>query len=157
MTGVPANGVRIRRSYSFVNPPVELTVADPVTVNPPRRGAARPATATASAAPASSSSAPVEGATGPLTLGEVAPVITAHATDLSACYATALRSARTAAGNANLAVTVGGDGAVSAAQLQSETPALVTMNDCAGTAARAWHFRASGTGATIHVPLVFAR
>jgi hypothetical protein len=157
MTGVPANGVRIRRSYSFVNPPVELTVADPITVNPPRRGAPARSAAMAGSAAASSSSAPVEGATGPLTLGEITPVLTAHASDLSACYATALRSARGAAGSATLVVTVGGDGAVSAAQLQSDTPALASMNECAGTAARAWHFRASGTGATIHVPLAFAR
>jgi hypothetical protein len=31
------------------------------------------------------------------------------------------------------------------------------MNDCIGAALRPLHFRASGTGATVHVPLIFAR
>jgi hypothetical protein len=159
MTDVPSNGVRIRRSYSFVNPPVEITVSDPVVVNAPHRSApARAPTAAASAAPTSGSSAPpVEGDTGPLTQAEVTPFFAAHTPDLATCYATALRTARTAAGNATLDLTVGGDGAVSAAQLQSDAPALASMNECVATAARAWHFRASGTGATIHVPLAFAR
>ena len=154
MTGVPANGVRIRRSYSFVNPAVELTVADPITVNPPRRSTARTAAAaTASASP----SGPPEGATGPLTLAEVTPFVTTHAADLSACYATALRTARTASGAATFVLTVGGGGAVSQSAFQSEVPALATMSDCAMAAAHAWHFRASGTGATVHVSLAFAR
>jgi len=150
--------MRIRRSYSFVNPAIELTVAAPITVNPPRRvPAGRHPADVASAAPSAASSSPPEGATGPLTAAELASALESHVAELGACYATALRAARTAAGAAALNLTIGGDGAVSAAEFTSEVAGLATMHDCVGATMRAARFRASGTGATVHVPVMFAR
>ncbi|MEI8255216.1 MAG: hypothetical protein WCJ30_06030 [Deltaproteobacteria bacterium] len=158
VANVPPAGLRIRRSYSFVNPPIELSVAAPLAITPPRRApAARRGAAAASAAPSAAPTGPAEGATGPLTVAELTPALEAHTGELAVCYATALRTARTAAGAATLNLTVGGDGVVTAAELTSEAPAVAAMSECVGTAMRAIHLRASGTGATVHVPVTYAR
>ena len=153
----PAAGLRIHRSYSFVNPPLELTLATPITVSPPVHVAAGHHSAVASAAPSAAPSGPAEGATGPLTLAELSSALAAHGAELSTCYATALRTAHTAAGAGSLVLTLGGDGTVSAAEFTSEAAAVASMHECIGTAMRAVRFRSSGTGATVHVPMVFAR
>ncbi len=159
VTNVPAAGLRIRRSYSFVNPAVELSIAAPLAITPPRPAppAGRRRAAAASPPPSAAPSGPPEGATGPLTVAELTAALEGHTTELSTCYATALRTARTAAGTATLNLTVGGDGAVTAAELTSEAPAVAAMSECVGTAMRAIHLRASGTGATVHVPVTYAR
>lgn len=138
--------MRIRRSYSFVNPPVDITVSSPLTVTA-RRPGRRPVTTT----PTSNT------ATGLLTETEITNAVGEHVTELQNCYATLLRTARTASGNATLQFTIHGDGQVSEASLSDTTPPLDGMNQCITDAVRTWRFRATGTGARVRYPLQFTR
>jgi hypothetical protein len=144
LTNPPPQGMRIRRSYSFVNPPVEITVATPLAITSRRPRRAAPAT-------------PAEAPTGVLREAEVVAVLTDHAGDLQTCYANLLRTVRNAAGSATLTFTVSGEGAVTEAALADAQPPLDGMRDCIVAAVRALRFRGTGTAANVRYPLTFAR
>ncbi|MBL8679056.1 MAG: hypothetical protein JNK05_07810 [Myxococcales bacterium] len=143
-TGMPATGGVVRRSYSFVNPPIELTIAQPLEVR------SRPAAAAAAAASA-------EAAHGVLTDAEVRNQLSVALPAMQACYATALRRARTAAGAGDMRVTLRPNGEVEAAAWSSSVEPIALMGDCLGAAVRAQRFRNSGTGATVRASVTFAR
>ncbi len=145
---IPAFGAVIRRTYTFVNPPVEVRLAQPLRVQAPARNA-RPAEAPQPAAAAA--------ARGVLAEAEVAPQLTLAIPALQACYATTLRRAARAAGDGELRVTVQPNGEVQSSTWRATVEPIALMGDCLGTAVRAVRFRNSGTGATIVATLQFAR
>jgi hypothetical protein len=145
---IPAFGAVIRRTYNFVNPPVEVRLAQPMRVQAPARNA-RPAEAPQPAAAAA--------ARGVLSEAEVAPQLTLAIPALQACYATTLRRAARAAGDGELRVTVQPNGEVQSSTWRATVEPIALMGDCLETAVRAVRFRNSGTGATIVATLQFAR
>jgi hypothetical protein len=149
VSATSANGLRVRRTYAFQNPPVEITLASPITLTPPPHGLRAPSS---EAPPAAADSV-----AGPLSDAEVSTALSEHQPALQLCYGTALHASRNAAGGATLTITVGGTGAVSDARFASEAPTLSSASDCVVAAVRAIHFRASGTGASVHARLTFQR
>jgi hypothetical protein len=145
---MPAFGAVVRRTYTFVNPPLEIRLAQPLRVQAPARNA-RPAEAPQPAAAAA--------ARGVLTEAEVAPQLTLATPALQACYATTLRRAARAAGDGELRVTVQPNGEVQSSTFRATVEPIALMGDCLGTAVRAVRFRNSGTGATIVATIQFAR
>lgn len=144
--GMPAAGAVVRRSYSFVNPPMDLTIAQPIEVRAPARTAAA-----AAAAPSA------EAARGVLTDAEVRNQLSVAIPAMQACYATALRRARTAAGAGEMRVTLRPNGEVEGAAWSSSVEPIALMGDCLGAAVRAQRFRNSGTGANVRANITFAR
>ena len=169
--GVPSTGVHVRRSYSFVNPAIEITVGTPLAIASRRIVAPRPRPGTtagtaartdagaAGDASAETASGDAAAPAGPavLTEADLVTALTEHQGELNACYATLLRTARTAAGTATLNFTVGPDGVVPEAALANAEGPLAGVGECIATAARGIHFRSSGTAVTAHYPLTFAR
>jgi hypothetical protein len=146
-TEIPGVGAVVRRSYSFVNPPVEIAVSQALRVQPPARGAA------AAAAP----TAPTASARGVLTDAEVGAQMALAVPALQACYATTLRRAARAAGTGEVRFSVQGNGEVASATWSSAVAPIALMGECVGAAARALRFRSSGTAANVRANIEFAR
>lgn len=146
-TGIPTQGATIRRSYSFVNPAIDIVVAQPIRVQAPARNA-RPAEAPQAAA------APARGV---LTEAEVAAQITVATAPLQACYATALRRSARLAGSGEARFTIQPNGQVQSASWGATAQPIALMGECIGPALQALHFRNSGTGATVRATIEFAR
>ena len=156
---VEPNGHYVSEIYVFHNPPIELPQAAAVTITPPARVARRTGRASASATPASaapSSSAPPT-ARGALTSDEIAQTIVGTSSGLAVCYATVLRRVRTAAGPALLTLDISGRGDVESAHFETPTRPLEASEACVVAAARALHFRNSGTHTHVPQRLMFAR
>ena len=148
LTGMPSAGAVIRRSYSFVNPPVELAVSAPLEVRAPARGAA-PAAATTPAAG--------ETPRGVLTEAEVRTQLSLAIPAMQACYATTLRRAARAAGNGELRIAIQPNGEVQSATWSASVEPIALMGECLGTAVRAQRFRNTGTAASVRAGVSFAR
>ncbi len=147
-TDIPTQGATIRRSYSFVNPSIEIAVAQPIRVQAPARNA-RPAEAQQAAA-----AAPARGV---LTEPEVAAQIAVATAPLQACYATALRRAARLAGSGEARFTIQPNGQVQSATWGATAQPIALMGECIGPALQALRFRNSGTGATVRATIEFAR
>lgn len=148
-TGMPAAGATIRRSYSFVNPAIEVALEQPLRVVAPARGA-RPAVVAPTAESAAAS-------VGVLTGAEISPVFATATPALLACYSTTLRRAARAAGAGEARFTVQADGTVASATWSSSVEPIALMGECIGPALRALHFRASATVTNVRGNIEFAR
>lgn len=146
-TGIPTQGAVVRRSYSFVNPAVDIVVAQAMRVQAPARNA-RPAEQAQPSAAA---------AHGVLTDGEVGPQLVLATPALQACYATTLRRHARAAGTGELRVSVQPNGEVQSTTWGATVEPIALMGDCIGTAIRAIRFRNTGTAANIRANIEFAR
>jgi hypothetical protein len=157
-TGTPAVGSVVRRSYSFVNPPVELSAPSALRVQAPARNGRPAETAPAASATATpDAGASAESPRGVLTAAEVGAQLAQATTALQACYATALRRASRAAGNGDLRFSIQQDGQVSSATWGASSEPIALMGECIGAAVRAQRFRASGTMANVRASVEFAR
>jgi len=146
-TAIPAQGAIVRRSYSFVNPAVDIVVSQAIRVQAPARNAR----------PAEQAQPSAQAARGVLTEAEVAPQLAMATPALQACYASTLRRNSRAAGTGELRVTVQPNGEVQSTSWGATVEPIALMGDCIGTAIRAVRFRNTGTGANIRANLEFAR
>ncbi|MFO0562222.1 MAG: hypothetical protein U0269_29675 [Polyangiales bacterium] len=146
-TEIPAQGAVVRRSYSFVNPAVEIVVSQAMRVQAPARNAR----------PAEQAQPSAQAARGVLTDAEVAPQLALATPALQACYATTLRRSARAAGTGELRITVQPNGEVQSTSWGATVEPIALMGDCIGTAIRAVRFRNTGTAANIRANLEFAR
>jgi hypothetical protein len=145
LSGAPAGGAVVTRSYSFVNPPIELTLSQPIEIRPPaRRSTPAPQPST-------------EAARGVLTESEVSAQMALAVPATQACYATALRRAARLAGTGELSITLQPNGEVQSVAMTSSVDGIAAMSECVGAAVRAVRFRNSGTGASVRATLNFAR
>lgn len=146
-TEIPAQGAVVRRSYSFVNPAVEIVVSQPMRVQAPARNAR----------PAEQAQPSAQAARGVLTDAEVAPQLALATPALQACYATTLRRSARAAGAGELRISVQPNGEVQSTSWGATVEPIALMGDCIGAAIRAVRFRNTGTAANIRANLEFAR
>jgi hypothetical protein len=167
-TATPAVGAVIRRSYSFVNPAIELAAPSPVRVQAPARNgragdatpAAAGAAASADAGAAASADAGASGAPtvrGVLTAAEVGEQLGQAVAALQTCYGTALRRASRAAGGGELRFSIQPDGQVASATWGASSEPIALMGECIGAAVRARRFRASGSPTNVRATVEFAR
>lgn len=150
MTSAPPAGARVRRSYSFINPPVEITVQQGMVVTPRRPSS--------TVRPSATGAQPGGGAVaGPLTAAEVEATVQGAAPALSACFSSFLRANRNAQGDFGVDMHVAPDGTVIEATAGVSDVSLEGISDCVLSAMRALRFRASGSPATVHYTLRFQR
>jgi hypothetical protein len=140
LSGAPAGGAVVTRSYSF-----ELTLSQPIEIRPPAR---RPT-------PAPQPS--MEAARGVLTESEVSAQMALALPATQACYATALRRAARLAGTGELSITLQPNGEVQSVAMTSSVDGIAAMSECVGAAVRAVRFRNSGTGASVRATFNFTR
>jgi hypothetical protein len=146
-TDIPAQGAVIRRSYSFVNPPVEIVVSQAMRVQAPARNA-RPAE------PAQPSA---QAARGVLTEAEIVSQLASAMPALQACYASTLRRSSRATGTGELRFSLQPNGEVQGGSWTSEVDPIAQMGSCIGPAIRAVRFRNTGTAANVRVNIEFVR